>query len=205
MPRRSCTGAILAGGLSTRFGGLPKGLSRVGGVRILDRVATALAEACDEILLVANDGAAGTWLAGATVVRDVRGGAGALGGLHTALTHAHGDVMTLPWDAPFVPGALLRALREAGELADADAVVPASSVSPWGFEPLCAWYAPSCLPTIERRLDSEDYRAGAWLRDVRAVTVDVSAWGDPAVVFYNVNTAEDLVRAQQLLVTLTKS
>jgi molybdopterin-guanine dinucleotide biosynthesis protein A len=176
----------------------------VGGVRLLDRVATALGEACDDLLLVANDSTADTWLAGVPAVRDARAGAGALGGLHTALAHARGDVVTLPWDAPFVPGALLRALREAGELAGADAAVPASGASPWGFEPLCAWYAPACLPAIERRLDSEDYRAGGWQRDVRTVTVDVSAWGDPAVVFYNVNTAEDLVRAEQLLVSLAK-
>ncbi|HVT39164.1 MAG TPA: molybdenum cofactor guanylyltransferase [Gemmatimonadaceae bacterium] len=202
MPSRSCTGAILAGGRSARFGGSPKGLSKIGGVRLLDRVATALAEACDELVLVANDGAARTWLAGVTAVPDARAGVGALGGLHAALAHARGDVMTLPWDAPFVPGALLRALREAGEFTGADAAVPASSVSPWGFEPLCAWYAPSCLPAIERHLDSEDYRAGGWQPSVRMVSVDVSAWGDPAVVFYNINTPEDLVRAEQLFRTL---
>jgi molybdopterin-guanine dinucleotide biosynthesis protein A len=177
----------------------------VGGVRLLDRVAVALGEACDDLLLVANDNTADTWLAGVPIVRDARVGAGALGGLHAALARVRGDVMTLPWDAPFVPGSLLRALREAGELAGADAAVPASRVSPWGFEPLCAWYAPACLPAIERRLDSEDYRAGGWQRDVHTVTVDVSAWGDPAVVFYNVNTAEDLVRAEELLDSLTKS
>jgi molybdopterin-guanine dinucleotide biosynthesis protein A len=195
---RRCTGALLAGGRSTRFGGAPKGLARVGGTRLIDRVRVALGEACDDLMLVANDDAAPTWLPGVTVVRDLRPGEAALGGVYTALTRAAGDVLTLSWDAPFVPGALLRALREAGELADADAAVPASQ-SPWGFEPLCAWYTPACLPAIERQLDAADYRAGAWQGDVHTLHVDVSAWGDPALLFYNVNTPEDLVRAEQIL------
>src|SRR4029077_13200752 len=39
------TGAILGGGGATRFGGRPKGLERVGGVRILDRLVEVFVEA----------------------------------------------------------------------------------------------------------------------------------------------------------------
>ena len=49
-----CTGVILAGGGATRYGGRPKGLERVGGRRIIDRVADVLRETTDELLLVAN-------------------------------------------------------------------------------------------------------------------------------------------------------
>ena len=171
----------------------------MGGTRIVDRARAALVEATDDLLLVANDDAAAAWLPGVALARDVRPGSGALSGLHTALAVAQGDVLVLPWDAPFVPPALLRALRDAGELADADAAVP-TSASPWGFEPLCAWYTPACQSAIERHLDATDYRAGGWQRDVRTVHVDVSQWGDPAVLFLNVNTRADLVRAEQLVV-----
>ena len=199
--RRHCTGAILAGGRATRFDGLPKGLERVGSARIIDRAAQALRDACDELLLVANGDTAAAWLPGVPLVRDVRAGAGALGGLHAALVHAHGDVIVLPWDAPFVPGSLLRALRDAAELDDADAAVPASG-SPWGFEPLCAWYAPSCIAAIERTLDRGDFRAGGWQDGVRTLHVDVSSWGDPAVLFHNVNSAADLAHATRLQATM---
>ena len=50
---------ILAGGLSTRYGGSPKGLERVHGVRIIDRVRAALEPVVDDLLLIANDDAAG--------------------------------------------------------------------------------------------------------------------------------------------------
>ena len=174
-------------------------------MRLIDRVATALLEACEGLVLVANDPAAAEWRPDLTLVADARPGAGALGGLHAALTYAGSDVITLPWDAPFVPGLLLRSLRERGELGDVDAAVPSSRASRWGFEPLCGWYTQSCLPVIERRIDAGDYRAGGWLHEVRTANVDVSAWGDPAVLFYNVNTAEDLVRAEQISSTRSGS
>jgi molybdopterin-guanine dinucleotide biosynthesis protein A len=195
--RPRCTGAILAGGRSSRMGGVPKGLQPVGEVRIIDRVAAALAEAADELIVAANDPAAAGWLTGVPVVSDVYRDAGALGGIHAALSHTGGDVLVLSWDAPFVPAALLRALRDAGELEGAGAVVPASD-SPWGFEPLCAWYGASSLAAIERRLHAGDHRAGALQDDIAVLRLDVSPWGDPASVFFNVNTPADLERAQAM-------
>ncbi len=49
-----CTGVILAGGEATRYDGRPKGLESVGGLRIIDRVAAALGEVTDDLLLIAN-------------------------------------------------------------------------------------------------------------------------------------------------------
>lgn len=190
-----CTGAIIAGGRSTRMGGVRKGLERIQCERMIDRVADALRLACDELIVVSNDESAAEWIPGATVVRDVRPGAGALSGVHAALSHADGAVLVLAWDSPFVPGALLRALRETGERTGADAVVT-SSDSPDGFEPLCAWYAPGCRAAIDRRLDAGEFRAAGWQGDVRTHRLDPSPWGDPGVMLFNVNSPDDLLRAQ---------
>ena len=192
-----CTGAIIAGGRATRFGGAAKGLELVGGVRIVDRVAAALREACDDLMVVANDPAATAWIPGARAVADIKPGFGALGGVHAALANSPHAALVLSWDSPFVPGALLRALRSAGEAEGADAVVPTSN-SPWGFEPLCAWYRASCAPTVERHLDSGDLHAGSWLREVKVVELDCSPWGDPDEIFFNVNSNEDLAMANTL-------
>jgi molybdenum cofactor guanylyltransferase len=200
--RTPCTGAIIAGGRATRFGGLAKGLERVGGSRIIDRVASALGEACDAVILVANDAAAATWIPGTRVVADVRPNSGALGGVHAALTNAGGPVLVLPWDAPFVPGALLCALRAAGDVDGVHAAVAASG-SRWGFEPLCAWYHPECRAAIERHLDAGDLRAGGWQDDINAVRVDVSRWGNPDEIFFNVNSAADLAMANARLAHAT--
>ena len=200
----SCTGVILAGGGATRFGGAPKGLELVGGERIIDRVAAALRAVTDELLLVANAPDADHWLDGVRRVRDVRTGAGALGGLHAALTHAGSAVVVVAWDMPFVPSALLAALRARGELsalaADSrlDAVLPESDGSRRGVEPLCAWYAPSCVAPIEASLDRDDLRVIGFHGNARVgrLTIEeVRAYGDPARIFSNVNTRDDLAVA----------
>ena len=193
---RRLTGVVLAGGLATRYDGRAKGLERVGGRRILDRVAAALADAADELLLVANDPAAAEWLPGVRVAADVRPRAGSLGGIHAALVHAGGPALVVAWDMPFVTAPLLRALRELGD--DADAVVPESD-SKRGLEPLCAFYGPACVPAIERRLDAGDRRVIAFYDDVRLRRLDAAAvarFGDPALLFLNVNSPAELALAE---------
>ena len=192
-----CTGVMLAGGLATRYGGRAKGLERVGGRRVIDRVAEVLALATDDLLLIANDPAASGWLPGVRVESDVRPGSGSLGGIHAALSHAGGAVLVVAWDMPFVPGRLLEALRAVGEIADA--AVPESD-SRRGVEPLCAYYSERCLAPIERRLDIGDRRVVSFFEDVRVARLpapEVATFGDPALMFMNVNSPDELALAEQ--------
>jgi len=195
----SCTGVILAGGGASRYGGRPKGLERVHGERIIDRVAVALRAVTDELLLIANAPGAEEWLPGVRTRGDVRPGEGALGGLHAALSHAGGDILLVAWDMPFVPRELLAALRARGE-GKADVVVPESDGSRRGVEPLCAWYTQACLAPISAALDAGDRRVVAFhdaVRTLRLPLATVATFGDPAVMFSNVNTPEELERAEQ--------
>lgn len=190
------TGVILAGGLSTRYGGVPKGLERVHGVRIIDRVRAALEPVVDDLLLIANDDAAGTWMPGVRWERDVLRDVGSVAGIHAALVHAASPVLVVAWDMPFVPTPLLAALRDAGH--DADASVPESD-SRRGVEPLCAYYTPACVSAIARRIAGGDRRVIAFYDDVRVarLTADrVARFGDPSLLFMNVNTPEERVLAE---------
>jgi molybdopterin-guanine dinucleotide biosynthesis protein A len=194
----TCTGVVLAGGGATRFGGAAKGLEMVGGERIVDRVVRALRSVTDDVLLIANAPQATTWLPGVRTERDVRTGAGALGGLHAALTHSGGDILLVAWDMPFVSAALLGELRATGERGEHDAVLPASDSSGRGVEPLCGWYSVRCLSTIEKSLDRDDLRVVGFHKDIRLGTMPlerVRAFGEPDRLFSNVNTREDLARA----------
>jgi molybdopterin-guanine dinucleotide biosynthesis protein A len=191
------TGVVLAGGGATRYGGLPKGLERVGGRRIVDRVADALRATTDDLLLIANDPAADGWLPGVRRAGDVRPGLGSLGGIHAALVRAAGPAIVVAWDMPFVPAALLAALRELGS--GADAAVPESG-SRRGLEPLCAYYSPACIAPIERRLDAGDRRVIAFYDDVELRRLEAAAvqrLGDPSRLFMNVNTPDDLLLAER--------
>lgn len=203
----SCTGVILAGGAASRFGGAPKGLERVDGRRIVDRVAQALRDVSDALLLVANAPDAATWLPGVRTVSDLRPGLGALGGLHAALAQSGTDVLLVAWDMPFVSAALLGELRRLGDggadeswhavprVEIADVVIPESDGSRRGVEPLCAWYAQRCLPAVEATLDAGDLRVIGFHERVRVQRLPVARvrdFGDPARLFSNVNTRDEL-------------
>jgi molybdopterin-guanine dinucleotide biosynthesis protein A len=160
-------------------------------------VAESLREAADSLLLIANDPVASTWLPDVPIAADVRTNCGSLGGIHAAIVRAGKPVLVVAWDMPFVPAALLRALRDAG--ARADAALPESG-SRRGVEPLCAYYSTTCVPAIERRLDANDMRVISFFEDVRVERLseqDVRRFGDPAVLFMNVNTPDDLALAER--------
>jgi len=196
-------GAILAGGAASRYGGAPKGLLTVGGSRILDRVVARVQAVTGAApLLVANASGASAWRPDLKTIPDARPGFGSLGGIFTAATAEPGPVLCVAWDMPFVPEALLRALVEgAGAGAGTyDVFLPESS-GPRGLEPLCAVYGPACGPAIARRLDSGDLKAISFHPDVRVGILSlaqVRAFGDPAELFFNVNTPDDLERAEVL-------
>lgn len=195
-----CTGVILAGGGATRYGGRPKGLERVDGRRIIDRVATALQGASDDLLLIANDPAAADWMPGIPTAGDVLVDVGSVAGIHAALVHAGSPVLLVAWDMPFVPTELLIQLRQQAEAQGSDVAIPESS-SRRGVEPMCAYYGSRCRAAIERAIARGDRRVVAWFDDVRVDRLsaeDVSRFGDPERLFLNVNTPEDLQLAERI-------
>lgn len=195
-------GAILAGGRSRRFGA-PKALARVGGVRVVDRVLEAARGGLSRVVLIANDPALAAAV-GAPSRPDTLPGLGPLGGIHAALRWAEEEgrpgALCLPCDAPFLPSGLLARLLERAEEDGTDAVVP-ESTGPRGVEPLCAFYAVACRPEIEALAAEGGQSARALLERVRTARLpleEVRRWGDPAVLFLNLNTPEDHRRAEAL-------
>lgn len=192
-------GAVLAGGAARRYGGLPKGLMELGGRRILDRVVESLAAVIGEPpIVIANAPEGPTWRPDLPTIPDVRPDCGSLGGIYTAVATGGGPVLCVAWDMPFVTAELLRALANGS--AGYDAYLPESD-GRRGVEPLCAVYGPACRPAIERQLERGDLRAIGFHRDVQVGTLPlerVREFGDPAVLFFNVNQPEDLARAEDL-------
>jgi molybdopterin-guanine dinucleotide biosynthesis protein A len=191
-------GAIIAGGGATRFAGAPKGLEIVGGMRILDRLVAAFVDALGQLpLLVANAPEAGSWRGDLRVVPDRIAGAGAVGGLYTAVLGAPAPVVCVAWDMPFVPPGLIAAL--AAGLGDRDACLPASD-SRRGMEPMCAAYGPAAGPAMAAALAAGDRRAIGFHERINISILPlarVQAFGNPETLFYNVNTADDLAEANR--------
>jgi molybdopterin-guanine dinucleotide biosynthesis protein A len=191
-------GAILAGGGATRFGGRPKGLEEVGDERILDRLVRVLTAALGEPpLLVANAPDAPGWRPDLRTISDVRPGLGSLGGIYTAVM-ASAPVVCVAWDMPFVAESLIRTLARG--LERYDAMLPQSD-GRRGVEPLCAAYGPACRDAIASSLDSGDLRAIGFHHRIRVGILpleEVRALADPELLFFNVNTADDLAKADEL-------
>ncbi len=194
-------GAVLAGGAATRFDGRPKGLLEVGGRRVLDRVVDTMSAALGSPpLLVANAPDATTWRPDLHCVSDLRPGMGSLGGVYTAIASATGPVLVVAWDMPFLERALLEALIAGAN--DYDAYLPESGLpghGSGGFEPLCAVYGPACRQPIEQAFTRGDLRMISFHDSVRMGTLSldqVRAFGDPAILFFNVNDPRDLERAE---------
>jgi molybdopterin-guanine dinucleotide biosynthesis protein A len=191
--------AVLAGGTASRFGGRPKGLEKVGGVRILDRVVEVATVATGASpVLVANAPEAQQWIDGIGTVADIVQNAGSLGGIYTAVSSGEGPVLVVAWDMPFLTVELVEALVNGA--GDYDIFLP-ESTGPLGVEPLCAIYGPGTTEPIQRSLLHEDLRSTKFHDEVRRGTLpldEVRAFGDPDVLFFNVNDPQDLQRAEEL-------
>jgi molybdopterin-guanine dinucleotide biosynthesis protein MobB len=194
-------GVILAGGESRRFGS-PKALAVVQGRRIIDRVLDALAAAVPDVGLNANDPGLFADL-GLPMRFDSVFGGGALAGLHAALRWAvesgRSGALVVACDMPWVSAQLLRMIADRSTSTEADAVVPESG-GRRGIEPLCAWYSVRCLPHVERMIEDGELRVHRLMDRIRAEVVpldEVRRIGDPGILFLNVNTVDDLRRAER--------
>ncbi len=190
--------AVQAGGKSSRMGE-DKALIRLAGIPLIERVLARIDGLANEILITTNRPETLTHL-NLRMVGDEVPGAGALHGLKTALDAARGEiVLVLSCDTPFVSRELLEHLLSRAH--DADAIVPKHGDK---YEPLQAVYNRSrCLPAVEAALGSGERRMISFYPHVHVLPIEESILSEldsSGLSFFNVNTAEDLERAEQLLI-----
>jgi molybdenum cofactor guanylyltransferase len=188
-------GVIIAGGEGRRFGGVLKSELRVGGVRLIDRVAARFSR-CDPLLVVhgRHDAARLSLPDGALAVPDLESDyGGPLAGLAAAVdwlaTRGWSDhVVMSAVDSPFLPADYVPRLLEA--LTDAPGAVARCGEQPYPTNSAWRLAAIATLPT--------EVRAGTAPRSLKrlaerlgaaAVDWSIGAVGDP---FANANTPEDL-------------
>ncbi len=182
------SGAILAGGQSTRFGGRDKSALLLDGRAILDHQLAALAPAVDEVLIVGGPRA---------TIHDIVPGCGPLGGLHAALTAAHGGaVLIVACDMPYLSTPFLTYLLSFAT--EADIVVPCSER---GYHPLCAVYTRACLEPVAARLADRRLKMRELVDSLRTRVVpvdEIRQFGDPDRLLANVNTPADYAGLEAL-------
>jgi molybdopterin-guanine dinucleotide biosynthesis protein A len=206
MSDQTIAGAILAGGQARRFGGLDK--SRLTGsdgrpiivrqLELLQRVAGSL---CIVTTVADRQSRPDRFVdLGVPITTDVFPDAGALGGIHAALSHAtatsaHIDrVMVVACDLPSLTLDLLLALSSLARQDDGAWVR-----SRRGPEPLIACYRLHALPRITAMLDGGERRAhalGEMLTLGELGPDALAVFGDPDTLTANVNTPEEWRRVQ---------
>lgn len=164
----------------------------VGTRSILERQLSLLYGLASHILIVGGDRSE-VQSDGTRRTPDRIPGAGALGGLYTALMDAPTEqVLVIACDMPFLNAPFLAYLAERGR--DVDAALPCDAQR---RHPLCASYARRIAGHLRRRIASGDLRVGAALVDVavREIGLDeLEPFNRDGRLLCNVNTPEDYER-----------
>lgn len=194
-PGLTATGFVVAGGRSQRMG-QDKALLAWGGATLLDRALACLRGASDDVRILCGPEPRYADR-GAALVPDALPGSGPLVGVASGLRRLERPLgLFLAVDLPRVTAELLRHLLALA--ADADAVVPFSEA---GAEPLCAAYGRGCLAPIQAAIARGELKMTSFWPDVRVRRVlpeELRRFGDPAVLFANINAPEDYERAKEL-------
>lgn len=180
------TGAILAGGLSSRMG-TPKQNLRITmsngeDVPMIDAVARVMREVCRDIVILGEC----ETLHDCRRVADLRTGCGPLGGIEALLaTGMDSQYLICPCDTPRITVDVLRALTTNSALATVLTFDDAEF-----FEPLPARIAAGALPMVRQLLDEGRRSVHELMRALHAQRVVVPAsWRDR---LRNINTPADL-------------
>jgi molybdopterin-guanine dinucleotide biosynthesis protein A len=190
--------AILAGGRATRLGGRDKAALPFGDLRLIERQLLALRAITADVFVVTNQPERYAAL-GLPTHADRRPGAGALGGVYTAIVVSPApQTLVVACDLPFLNAAFLGYLAARGR--QADLAIPRSA---GGYEPLCASYARACAEPIARLLDSGRLKAAdvvsVGLRVVEIGPEEYAPFDPDGTLFFNVNTQDDYARARTWL------
>ncbi|MDD3677943.1 MAG: molybdenum cofactor guanylyltransferase [Dehalococcoidales bacterium] len=189
---------LLAGGKSSRLGTDKAKVKLDGESVMIQAIAEKLSGLSEDIVVSTN----GRRYEDITIpVRwaiDVRPGAGSLMGLYSGLLAAkHDYAIAVACDMPFINIELLKYMISLPR--DYDALLPKIGEQ---TEQLHSIYSKNCLPKMEKYLNSGHLKITSFMDeiDVKYVDEDIINKYDPRhLSFFNVNTAQQLNEAQDIL------
>lgn len=199
--RESILGVLLAGGQARRMGGGDKCLRMVGGQTILSRaIARARSQVGELIINAAGDPGRFSAYELPVVADSLEGFAGPLAGILTAMEWAKAHTPGVSWiasfatDAPFFPQDLV--FRLAAAIVDDGAQLACARTGGRTHPVFALW--PVSLAEALRRAMEEEHMRKIDLWTARYEIAHVPWPTDPVDPFFNINTVEDLRRAEAL-------
>ena len=196
-------GFVLVGGQSRRMG-RDKALLELEGQPMLLRVAELLRPYAEDVTLLGSPARYARF--GLPVLEDQYPGLGPLGALCTGLRNSSCDWnLFVACDLPFLSPRIIELLLQRARDTTAQAVVPKVGDR---WQPLCAAYHRSCLPSIEVLIQrGEDLAVAGLLASLRVEALtpgpfeSLRAWEE---MFTNVNTAREWEQAQRATETVVR-
>jgi len=194
-------GVVLAGGLARRMGGGDKAMQRIAGRSLLERVVERLSPQCDGLILSANGDPSRFAVFGLRVIADgLADFPGPLAGILAALEWTAANRPDISWvvsaaaDCPFLPRDLVPRLHRARAVENAELAVAASGGQ---THPVIGLWNVGLRQALRQALVVEDIRKiSRWTARYRLAT---ATWPtEPVDPFFNANTPEDIVRAENL-------
>lgn len=195
-------GVILAGGLATRMGGGDKGRLVLGGRSLFAHVIDRIAPQVAGLALSANGDPARLADLGLPVLCDSVAGyrgplAGVLAGMDWATAQGAAHLVSVAADTPFLPEDLVPRLLLAAE-GGAPVVLAASDVEGRLIrQPTFGLWPVALREDLRSALGGGVCKVGQWAADQGAVLAPFPV--GPVDPFFNINTAEDLARAEAVL------
>ncbi len=201
MTNKKPLGLVLAGGLARRMGGGDKGMIKIGGQTILERVLERLKPQCSRVIINANGDPSRFAFTGLPVVPDdIPDFAGPLAGILAGLDWAARNapdteyLLSAPGDCPFLPRTLDD--RLSAVCAMENKPLACAKSGDWRHPVVGLW--PVALRGDLRRALMEEnlHKIEVW---TARHGVAIAEWGDrPIDPFFNVNTPEDAARAGEI-------
>lgn len=194
----SVSAILLAGGKSSRLGTDKAKVKLDGESVMINSIAGKLSLLSDDIVVSTNGRRYEDITIPVRWATDVKPGAGSLMGLYSGLLAVKNDyAIAVACDMPFINIELLKYMISLPR--DYDALLPRIGEQ---TEQLHSIYAKKCLPAMEKFLDAGRLKITSFLDEINVeyVSEDVVSRYDPQhLSFFNVNTAEQLKEAQDIL------
>ena len=193
------TGIILAGGKSIRLG-KEKALIQFKGKSLIERVVSRLHPIVNELIIVTNEEKHQNFSSldlNSKVVSDIYPNRAALGGIYTGLKYSNFDYsVVVACDMPFLNPELLNYMINIAS--GYNAIVPKIG---WFVEPLHAVYSRNCMETAEYLIKNNILTVRDLIKRIntRYITEKEMSKFDPDIIsFFNINSKEDLKKAEQI-------
>ncbi|MFO8010345.1 MAG: molybdenum cofactor guanylyltransferase [Dehalococcoidia bacterium] len=191
---------ILAGGRSSRLG-QDKSSLVIGGVNLLQKTVDLLGQMSDDIIVVLAPEQKKPGLRSSKkvkLVKDLHEGKGPLIGIYSAMKGSSDEYYTVvACDMPFLNIDLLRYMRGIAMGFDAVTLRVAGEV-----EPLHAVYSRSCLNIMEQLINENQLKIRNLFEQIAVRYVDedeIDSFDPEHLSWFNINTPEDLERAEEIL------